>query len=131
MDEVVLALKSVSAGLCKLQQPQSTTRERILVAKEEQIEQLVSEVFCSQSEGGVVDDSVRLSIKVLCQLLIAHPDVCYWFNYFSSPPQVTFTIRTLYRAESARVLLRAPSSVTSFDPVAPYMLYSLVCRRTS
>lgn len=45
MDEVVLALKSVSAGLCKLQQPQSTTRERILVAKEEQIEQLVSEIF--------------------------------------------------------------------------------------
>jgi hypothetical protein len=112
MDEVVLALKSVSAGLCKLQQPQSTTRERILVAKEEQIEQLVSEVFCSQSEGGVVDDSVRLSIKVLCQLLIAHPDVCYWFNYFSSPPQVTFDNENHVPCEVCTCVLR--SNVSHF-----------------
>ena len=88
LDEVVLALKSVSAGLCKLQVPQDTTRERVIVAKEEQIEQLVSEIFCSQNDAGEVDDSVRLSIKVLTQLLIAHPDVSFWFNYFSSPSQI-------------------------------------------
>lgn len=87
LDEVVLALKSVSAGLCKLQAPQLSTREKIVLAKEEQIEQLVSEVFCSQSASGEVDDSVRLSIKVLCTLLIAHPDVSYWFAYFSNPAQ--------------------------------------------
>ena len=87
LDEVVLALKSVSAGLCKLQAPQLSTREKIVLAKEEQIEQLVSEVFCSQSASGEVDDSVRLSIKILCTLLIAHPDVNCWFSYFSSPAQ--------------------------------------------
>lgn len=143
LDEVVLALKSVTAGLCKIQAPQSTSRERIILAKEEQIEQLVSEIFCSQSDSGEVDDSVRLSIKVLCTLLIAHPDVSYWFSYFSNPPQrglptyeLTFRDKdystenpTLVRTEEERLAVEwnvrceevadssAPSSKSSAVPV--------------
>lgn len=127
LDEVVLALKSVSVGLCKIQTANSNdannAREKIIVAKEEQIERLVSFIFHSAQStpatattgvksntqrntitgagngsgaggGGqtpvgeskqsavvpsyLVDNDVRLSIKLLVSLLSGHPDVNYW-----------------------------------------------------
>lgn len=103
-DEVVLALKSVSSGLCKIQSSISMTntltRSKIQIAKEEDIEQLVSEIFCSQSSNGELDDSIRLNIKILSSLLTAHPDVNYWFAYFSAPEQIGLSVYQLTQRDT-------------------------------
>lgn len=88
IDEVVLAMKAVAQGLCKIQSDKvSHSREKVIIAKEELIEQLVSFIFSNQLQTIEVDETARLSINLLSSLLTAHPDVGYWFAYFSSPAQ--------------------------------------------
>ena len=91
MDEVVLALKSASVGLCKLQKLTfSESREQISYPKEELIEQIVSSIFISILKTTEVNDLTRINIKTLSTQLNSHPDLGYWFNYFSAPKQHNF-----------------------------------------
>jgi len=98
-DEVVLSLKSVSSGLCKIQTNLTSTREKIQLAKEEEIEQIVSEIFKGQNSSGELDESIRLSIKILGSLLTCHPDVNCWFAYYSSPVQTGMSIYDLTKRD--------------------------------
>lgn len=98
-DEVVLSLKSVSSGLCKIQTNLTSTREKIQLAKEEEIEQIVSEIFKGQNSSGELDESIRLSIKILGSLLTFHPDVNCWFAYYSSPVQTGMSIYDLTKRD--------------------------------
>ena len=86
MDEVVLALKSVSVGLCKLLKESPNVAKDANVAKEEQIELIVSFIFNTHLKSEITDDT-RISIRILCSLLNSHPDIATWFTYFSAPPQ--------------------------------------------
>lgn len=76
IDEVTLAFKSLTNGLCKL--------TGLLPPKEEAIEHLVTRLFsdCSDSDD---TDLIRLRVGVLSEGLTSHPDIRSWFSYFGSP----------------------------------------------
>ena len=78
VDEVTLALKSVSAGLCKV--------SGLPAPREELIEQLVSTMFSEQTASEVTD-STRLRINLLAERLAAHPDIRCWYSFFGNVPQ--------------------------------------------
>ena len=78
VDEVTLALKSASSGLCKL--------SGLPPPREELIEQLVSTLFSEQTAAEVTD-STRLRITLLAERLAAHPDVRCWYSFFGNVPQ--------------------------------------------
>eukprot|EP01035_Chromulina_nebulosa_P055602 gene55602-76191_t len=86
MDEVVLALKSASIGLSKLVKEEIIVAKDSGVAKEELIELIVSYIFHSHLTTEITDDT-RISTKILCSLINAHPDISTWFNFFSAPSQ--------------------------------------------
>ena len=79
VDEVTLALKSVTTGLCKI--------SLVKIPREETIEQLVSTMF-SEMVGAEATDLVRVRINVIVEKLLAHPDVRCWYSYFGNTPQV-------------------------------------------
>lgn len=76
IDEVTLAFKSLTNGLCKLTD--------LTTPNEEDIESLVIKLFsdCSESED---TDMIRLRVDVLVQNLTSHPDIRSWFSFFGSP----------------------------------------------
>jgi Ca2+-binding EF-hand superfamily protein len=76
IDEVTLAFKSLSNGLCKLTDMSPPT--------EEIIEHLVTKLFLDCVDGENVD-LMRLRIKSLAENLTAHPDIRSWFSFFGSP----------------------------------------------
>jgi microtubule-associated protein-like 6 len=78
VDEVTLALKSVTTGLCKVC--------LVKTPREEMIEQLVSTMY-SEMTGEESNDSMRVRINVIVEKLNAHPDVRCWFSYFGNTPQ--------------------------------------------
>ena len=76
IDEIALAFKSLTNGLCKLADQ--------LPPKENDIEHLVAKLFeqCLQT----TDSSVfRIRVSSLIESLTSHPDVCSWFAFFGSP----------------------------------------------
>jgi microtubule-associated protein-like 6 len=78
VDEVTLALKSVSTGLCKLC--------LVKMPREETIEQLVSTMF-SEMAGSEASDMMKVRINVIVEKLLAHPDVRSWYAFFGNTPQ--------------------------------------------
>jgi Ca2+-binding EF-hand superfamily protein len=76
IDEVTLAFKSLTNGLCKLTD--------LIPPKEEAIEHLVTRLFsdCSGSED---TDFIRLRVSMLAENLTSHPDIRSWFSFFGSP----------------------------------------------
>lgn len=76
IDEIALAFKSLTNGLCKLadQSP----------PKESDIERLVATLFqhCLQSTDSSV---LRIRVSSLIESLTSHPDVRSWFAFFGSP----------------------------------------------
>lgn len=86
VDEVTLALKSVTTGLCKLC--------IVKMPREETIEQLVSTMF-SEMVGNEASDMMRVRINVIVEKLLAHPDVRCWYSYFGNTPQVDLQLYDL------------------------------------
>jgi len=91
VDEVTLAFKSLSTGLCKL-----TT---IPAPREDAIEQLVSQLFMDCAEHDHADH-VRLRINVLAESLLSQPDIRSWFSFFGNPT---------YASEKASVFKMLPA----------------------
>eukprot|EP00606_Chrysophyceae_sp_TOSAG23-5_P001243 GSChrysophyteH2.ASY1.ANO1.529.1 assembled CDS len=78
VDEVTLALKSVTTGLCKVC--------LVKTPREEIVEQLVSTAF-SEMTGEEANDSMKVRINVIVEKLEAHPDARSWYAYFGNTPQ--------------------------------------------
>ena len=91
IDEVTLAFKSLSTGLCKL--------TNVPPPGEEAIEQLVSQLFVDCA-GVDSSDQIRLRINVLAESLMSQPDIRSWFSYFGNPD---------YAVEKALVYKMLPS----------------------
>jgi hypothetical protein len=89
IDEVTLALKSASTGICKLYGKR--------FPREEMIESLVSEVgfFCTQPpltpqvfrsiSGNNSGDTTLFRISTIADALNCHPDICSWYDSFGTP----------------------------------------------
>lgn len=95
-DELVLALKSATNGLCKVHNPDlpDFQREQLPVPSEEKLEGIASQAFIVRfsdrnPEGKIVKASVqyelsleRKNIKELTDELLSIPEVCSWLGYF-------------------------------------------------
>jgi len=78
VDEVTLALKSVTTGLCKVC--------LVKPPREELVEQLVSTMY-SEMTGEEANDSMKVRVNVIVEVLSGHPDARSWFAYFGNTPQ--------------------------------------------
>ena len=87
IDEVTLAFKSLTNGLCKLTEP--------LPPKEEDIEHLVTRLF-SDCSGSDDTDLLRLRVGDLAESLNSHPDIRSWFSFFGSPSFATGKNRIIF-----------------------------------
>jgi microtubule-associated protein-like 6 len=90
IDEVTLALKSLSSGLCKV--------SNLVPPREELIELLVSTMFfdCTGSE---TTDLLRLRVSVLAEHLNSHPDIRSWFAFYGSPSQTGLQAHEVLESE--------------------------------
>ena len=76
VDEVSLALKTISTGLCKL--------SRNFPPPDLFIEYLVSALYSSFTEINS-ERGVCMSIRSLCSSLMSHPDIKTWYSFFNEP----------------------------------------------
>ena len=90
IDEVSLALKSVSIGLCKL--------ANLSFPSEDLIEQLVSMIFSDYFEKEATDE-MKMKINLLSSRLEAHPDIISWFSFFGNPHQYSLQYYDIMASE--------------------------------
>ena len=86
IDELTLALKSIANGLCKI--------SSLPFPREELIEQLVSTLFVD-CLGKEANDSMRVRISILTDMLLAHPDIQSWFSFFGNPTQLAIQVQDI------------------------------------
>jgi len=116
IDEVTLALKSMSTGLCKI--------SHLSAPREESIEYLVSMMFHDIAGA----DSSRLSsvrISVLVQYLISHPDIKSWFSFFDSG-DIFMPTNDLALSDIAKNPKMNISEYTSKYGIGPAIEYEIV-----
>eukprot|EP01041_Mallomonas_annulata_P011266 gene11266-23570_t len=90
IDEVTLALRSTTTGLCKLCAVPSP--------RENLVEELVAAIF-KQVVGEDRLDMARIRITTLVEHLSSHPDVLTWYSSHGEPPQTALQIHELLHAE--------------------------------
>lgn len=105
IDEVTLALKSMSIGLSKISRNQK-------IPSEEVIEQLVSAMFVDISgQQSALAGTISLRITEILDGLLAHGDIWTWYVFYNNSPQTKlqqYDLRNTevdYECENQRVVL--------------------------
>lgn len=94
MHEVTMAARVASMGLCKVEKQEGLavdSRQCPRFPNDEEIVQLIEIIFLENSPADA-DDFFRFSIDDFAGLLLKHPLVAFWLNFYSFPDQTGFSV---------------------------------------
>lgn len=78
IDDVILCLKCLSSGLCKITLNETVPEDYI-------VEELVIKLFIQELDTNQIKDTTKLKIHTIVDLLSLHPDIRSWYAYFGNP----------------------------------------------